>query len=165
MRDVTPMVRALQKGGYDVLMNESRNHPEGVHVVGLDYPGIEPQALLDLTAQSRPGQMILTLFHMPRQLRLIQQSKSHLALGGHTHGGQIRLPGFGALITDSELARHEASGLVYRGDTTFHISRGLSADPRSNFRLFCPPVATVLEVTHRVRKPLLQSQAFIGMYS
>jgi len=148
-RDVSSMVEALERVGYTVLRNQSRTHDEGVHVVGIDYPGISPQLLEDLS-KAPDGYMILNLFHMPKHLHLIQNSGAHLALGGHTHGGQIRIPGIGALITDSELARHEASGLVRRGDTIFHISRGLSADPRSNFRLFCPPAATIIEVTHKV---------------
>lgn len=82
--------------------------------------------------------MVLALFHMPRYLRQFEIAGVDLAVGGHTHGGQIRVPGFGAIITDSELSRHEASGVIHRGRTTFHISRGLSADPRTNFRLFCP---------------------------
>jgi predicted MPP superfamily phosphohydrolase len=148
-RDVTPMVEALEQVGYTVLRNETRTHVEGVHVVGIDYPGIRTERLHDITAQAPKGYLILNLFHMPRLLGEIARSGAHLALGGHTHGGQIRVPGIGALITDSELKRHEASGLVHRGDTIFHISRGLSADPKSNFRLFCPPAATVIEVTHK----------------
>ncbi len=147
-RDVQPMINALQNNGYDVLLNESRTH-EGVHVVGVDYPGIAQEELTELVAKAPAGHMKLALFHMPRLLHYFENAKVDFALGGHTHGGQIRIPGFGAIITDSELSRHEASGLIHRGKTTFHISRGLSADPRSNFRLFCPPAATIIEVTHK----------------
>jgi uncharacterized protein len=148
-RDVQPMIKALQNNGYDVLLNEARTHKEGVHVVGVDYPGIDPTDLTSLVSQAPEGFMKLALFHMPRHLEMFMNAGVDFAVGGHTHGGQIRIPGLGAIITDSELSRKEASGLIYRGKTTFHISRGLSADPRSNFRLFCPPAATIIEVRHK----------------
>ncbi|HEY9679267.1 MAG TPA: metallophosphoesterase [Drouetiella sp.] len=148
-RDVQPMIKALRNSGYDVLLNESRTHSEGVHIVGVDYPGIESAEMNRLVAEAPDGFLKLALFHMPRKLYQFVDAGVDLAVGGHTHGGQIRVPGVGALITDSELSRAEVSGLVYRGKTTFHISRGLSADPRSNFRLFCPPAATILEVVHK----------------
>lgn len=148
-RDVKPMIDALSNNGWDVLLNESRTHSEGVHVVGVDYPGIEPAELTRLVQQAPDGHMKLALFHMPRHLHTFVDAGVDFAVGGHTHGGQIRVPGVGALITDSELSRQEASGLIYRGKTVFHISRGLSADPRSNIRLFCPPAATIIEVVHK----------------
>lgn len=150
MRDVQPMVESLQDAGFEVLRNESRSlHEHGLHIVGVDYPGIQQERLIELAAKAEDDDLILALFHMPRNLHFYSRAGVHLALGGHTHGGQIRIPGVGPLITDSELPRKEASGLVRRGNTTLHISRGLGADPRSNIRLFCPPAATILEVHHQ----------------
>lgn len=150
-RDVTPFVEALQNGGFDVLRNEARCLKEqGLHIVGIDYPGIKEYELARLAAQAPAHHLNLCLFHMPRDLHYITNAGFHLALGGHTHGGQVRIPGFGPIITDSELSRHEASGVIRRGETTFHISRGLGADPRSNIRFFCPPAATIIEVHHQM---------------
>ncbi len=150
-RDVTPFVDALQNGGFDVLRNESRCLKEhGLHIVGIDYPGIKEHELARLADQAPEHHLKLCVFHMPKKLHYIINAGFQLALGGHTHGGQVRIPGFGPLITDSELARHEASGLIRRGDTAFHISRGLGADPRSNIRFFCPPAATIVEVHHQM---------------
>lgn len=146
-RDVTPMVEALESGGFKVLRNNSITFPEeGLHVIGVDYPGVSQQHLLDMSDKCHPEHLLLALFHVPQNLESYVKAGVHLAFGGHTHGGQIRIPGYGAIITDSELPGREASGLFHRGDTAFHISRGVGADPRTNFRLFCPPHATVLEV-------------------
>jgi predicted MPP superfamily phosphohydrolase len=101
-----------------------------------------------MAASVEEHDLLLALFHVPKKLNDMAAAGIHLAFGGHTHGGQIRIPGIGALITDSELKRNEASGLIRRGRTLFHVSRGLGADPRSNFRLFCPPAATILEVIY-----------------
>ena len=148
-KDVTPHARSLRQGGFTVLVNESVHlTDEDIYIVGIDYPGIARDELMGLMEMAPPQSLRLGLFHLPRKLEMLADAGFHMAFGGHTHGGQIRLPGFGALVTDSELARHEASGVLCRGETTIHISRGLGADPRSNIRLFCPPAATVIELSH-----------------
>lgn len=152
-RNVGPMIKALEKGGFHVLRNSSASlGAAGIHIVGIDYPTIDMNKLRELAGEAGDDDLLLVLFHLPVHLDRISAVGAHLAFGGHTHGGQIRLPGVGAIITDSELPRHEASGLFRRGKTIFHISRGLGADPRTNIRLFCPPAATVLEV-HDRRRP------------
>jgi predicted MPP superfamily phosphohydrolase len=149
-KDLTPHREALAAGGFHVLVNESIYLPEAnIFIAGIDYPGIKYEELLALVARApqRPGLLKLCLFHLPWRLEQYAAAGFDMVFGGHTHGGQIRLPGFGAIITDSELHRSEASGLLRRGKTVFHISRGLGADPRSNIRIFCPPAATVIELT------------------
>lgn len=153
-RDVAPMVRALEAGGFQVLRNQAAAHAqERLHIVGIDYPTVPADTLASLVGQAPAGHMILVLFHVPVDLHKISACGADLALGGHTHGGQVRIPGLGAIITDSELPRKEASGLFWRGRTAFHVSRGLGADPRSNIRFFCPPAATVINVEHRSAHP------------
>lgn len=146
-RDVEPLVAALEKVGYTVLRNEaSYLESSGICIVGVDWPGIKKNKLLELVSRSPGDWLVLALFHLPRDLAAYNDAGVHYAFGGHTHGGQIRVPGVGAIITDSELERHEASGITYRGRTTIHVSRGLGADPRTNYRLFCPPQASVIEI-------------------
>jgi predicted MPP superfamily phosphohydrolase len=146
-RDVGPFVKALEKQGYHVLRNELIEVPDArISIIGIDYPGIEETQLKQLVSQVNSNSFLMALFHLPKDLAMICRSGVSLVFGGHTHGGQVRMPGVGAIVTDSELPRHEASGLIWREETAFHISRGLGADPRTNFRLFCPPAATVLEV-------------------
>jgi uncharacterized protein len=146
-RDVAPMIAALENAGFTVLRNETVNLPEhGIHITGVDYPFVDAGTLNPLAAEGEDSELRMLLFHLPIHLDMISDTGVHVAFGGHTHGGQIRIPGFGAIITDSELSRSEASGLCWRSNTAFHISRGLSADPRTNFRLFCPPAATVVEI-------------------
>jgi uncharacterized protein len=146
-RDVSPMIASLQDAGITVLRNSSRMFSnDKVCLIGIDYPGITPDELRALTAQAPPDHLIVSLLHLPRRLHQLPQAGVDIAFAGHTHGGQIRVPGVGALITDSELPRKEASGLIRRDNTLIHVSRGLSADPKTNFRLFCPPAATVVEI-------------------
>ncbi len=163
-RDVSPLILALEAGGFRVLRNEAVSFPDRrLHLIGVDYPGIGLEALEQLAAQVEDDWYRLSIFHLPVNLDYYAQARVDLALCGHTHGGQIRIPGIGALITDSELPRHEASGMVRRGETLIHVSRGLGADPRTNFRLFCPPAATVIEVVPAGAFPGTLSQARAGV--
>ena len=149
-RDVQPFINALSDAGITVLRNSAITIPdERLHLIGIDYPGISQDQLYALSGQAPDGFLVMSLLHLPRRLNQLPAAGVHMAFAGHTHGGQVRLPGFGALITDSELPRQEASGLVKRGHTVIHVSRGLGADPKTDFRVFCPPAATVVEIEHQ----------------
>jgi uncharacterized protein len=74
----------------------------------------------------------------------------NLMLAGHTHGGQIRLPGSGALVTNCGIPRSMASGLHRypagqgKADPWLHVSAGLGTSPYAPIRLCCRPEATLL---------------------
>jgi predicted MPP superfamily phosphohydrolase len=157
-RDVSSFIAALEENGYKVLRNEFvRLAEEKISLIGVDYPGIDEVALQELAGKAQEEDLLIALFHLPKNLEYFVRANVKLVFGGHTHGGQVRIPGVGALVTDSEMARHEASGLTRRGNTLFHISRGLGQDPFpvTNFRLFCPPAATVLEITYQKSAPMV----------
>jgi len=67
-----------------------------------------------------------------------------LILTGHTHGGQIKIPFYGPVITMTSVGEEYISGLYHVGKSVLYISRGIgwSAVP---IRLFCPPEITVFE--------------------
>ena len=75
-----------------------------------------------------------------------------LLLAGHTHGGQLRVPGIGALVTNCDLPRRQARGLsswrAPDGDSTaLHVSAGLGTSPYTPVRFACRPEATLLTLT------------------
>ncbi|MBC8091522.1 MAG: metallophosphoesterase, partial [Pseudonocardia sp.] len=73
-----------------------------------------------------------------------------LLLAGHTHGGQVCVPGYGALVTNSGLHRSMARGLHrWSGPTWLHVSAGLGTSPYAPVRLACPPEATLLTLVPR----------------
>ena len=69
-----------------------------------------------------------------------------LVLAGHTHGGQLRLPGFGPLTTNCDLPRWRARGLTQDARGWLHVSAGLGTSPYAPVRVCCRPEATLLRL-------------------
>lgn len=148
IRDLDNMTDSLEGCGYKVLRNEAVHlKDDQISIIGIEFPGVPKEELLKISEKSNKDHLKLALFHIPKELHQFSDAGVHMAFGGHTHGGQVRLPGIGAIITDSDLPRKYASGLVKQGETVFHISRGLGSDPRTNFRLNCPPTAHIIELS------------------
>lgn len=68
-----------------------------------------------------------------------------LVMAGHTHGGQLCLPGYGALVTNCDIDRTRVKGASRWGATTaLHVSAGIGTSPYAPFRFCCRPEATLL---------------------
>ena len=75
-----------------------------------------------------------------------------LLLAGHTHGGQLCLPWYGALVTNCGLDRQRARGLHRHpadGPAWLHVSAGLGTSPWAPARFACRPEASLLTLTPR----------------
>jgi uncharacterized protein len=74
-----------------------------------------------------------------------------LIFAGHTHGGQVCVPFYGALVTNSDLDTRRAKGLSTHsagGRTAWlHVSAGVGTSPYAPIRFACPPEATLLTLT------------------
>jgi predicted MPP superfamily phosphohydrolase len=93
----------------------------------------------------------------PRVLDRFAADGYDLLLCGHTHGGQLRIPFYGALVTNCGIDRDrvrwlhrwaEPSAARPRG-TWLHVSAGLGTSPYAPVRFACPPEATLLTLTAR----------------
>jgi predicted MPP superfamily phosphohydrolase len=89
--------------------------------------------------------------HTPqrRLLRAFEADGHALVLAGHTHGGQLRLPGGGPLVTNCDLPRWRARGLTPGEGGWLHVSAGLGTSPYVPVRLCCRPEATLVELVAR----------------
>ncbi len=86
----------------------------------------------------------------PRVLDLFAADSYDLVLAGHTHGGQVRIPGFGAVVTNCDLDRSRARGLSRWGSWMWlHVSAGLGNNPFMPVRFACRPEATLITLVPR----------------
>jgi predicted MPP superfamily phosphohydrolase len=124
-----------------------------VAVAGVDDPHLKRDRYghiagpADATADVRLG---LTHSPEPRVVSRFAADGYDLVLAGHTHGGQLRVPFLGALVTNSGIDRARARWLHRWDDTTWlHVSAGLGTSPYAPVRFACPPEATLLTLTAR----------------
>lgn len=109
------------------------------------------RAKLNQMAQLLPedGFNIL-LYHTPDLMpQAAETGQFDLYLAGHTHGGQIRLPWYGAIVTASIFGKQYEAGQYQEGRTTLYVNRGLGFEggyaPRVRF--LCPPEISVITVS------------------
>jgi predicted MPP superfamily phosphohydrolase len=86
----------------------------------------------------------------PRVLDRYVADGFRVMFAGHTHGGQLRVPWYGALVTNCGLDRKRARGLSHYGpDSWLHVSAGLGTSPYAPVRFACPPEAALLRLVPR----------------
>ncbi len=89
----------------------------------------------------------IVLFHLPSGFSLIAGSQADLMLSGHTHGGQIRLPYWGALITMDPAGKRWEYGLYEEEGKKLIVSRGIGSEPYTpEIRFLCKPEVVVLDL-------------------
>lgn len=84
------------------------------------------------------------LSHVPVFFEAAADAGADLVLSGHTHGGQVRLPGQLALSTSSHWPRRHPAGRFARRRARLVISRGLGESVREGLRFRCPRQALIL---------------------
>lgn len=113
------------------------------------------EKLIELTP---PNSTRVLLYHSPELMPLARQYPIDLYLCGHTHGGQVRLPIYGALLTSSSLGKRYEMGPYVEQDTTLYISRGIGLEGLSapRMRLLCKPEITLFSLcgNGKLQEPL-----------
>ncbi len=126
-----------------------------VHAAGVDDPHIQLDRYSAIAGTApRQAELRLGLTHSPesRVLDAFAADGYDLVLAGHTHGGQLRLPGYGALVTNCDLDRGRCRGASTWGENLhLHVSAGLGTSPYAPVRFACPPEATLLTLVPRTQ--------------
>src|SRR5439155_8281710 len=107
-------------------------------VAGLDDPHIGRHDLR-VALRSDRGAVGLAVVHSPDPAPELAALGYDLILSGHTHGGQVRLPVVGALITNSHMPRRMASGMFRLGRSYLHVSQGMGTSKYAPFRFLSRP--------------------------
>jgi predicted MPP superfamily phosphohydrolase len=122
-----------------------------VHIAGNELPWFPLRAAKELfDPEARASNVFrILLSHTPDQYVWAREHHYDLMLAGHCHGGQIRVPGIGAIVSPSRYGAKYASGLFYETPTLLHVSRGLGGT--HPLRWNCPPELATL-VLHRAEE-------------
>lgn len=102
-----------------------------------------------------PNPVTIGLTHSPYQrvLNSLVNNDAELILAGHTHGGQVCVPMYGALVTNCDIPPDQVSGLSLwkhaRRTAYLNVSAGLGTSIYAPVRFACPPEATLLTLVAR----------------
>lgn len=153
--DTDGLVAALADRGYRTFMGGADTVATAVGPVAvgaMDDPHLRTTVLPEVEELRPPiddAVLHLGLVHAPytRALDRLVEAGHELLLSGHTHGGQVRLPGVGALVANCDLPLDQARGLSRYRSAWLHVSPGLGHSRYAPFRFACRPEATLLELT------------------
>jgi uncharacterized protein len=160
--DTSGFVAALARHGYRTVVDgtaDVRTRAGDVTVAGMDDPhlafgrGVAPDDVLPPAAALRPSDedatLRLGLVHAPYRAALdrLTTAGHDVLLAGHTHGGQVRLPGRGALVANCDIPLDQARGVSRWDGRWLHVSPGLGHSAFAPVRFACRPEATLLELT------------------
>lgn len=147
-------------GWLDLTNTHGRLRVAGLDVAfaGVDDPHLEYDRLEDVAGPAdREADLRLGVSHAP-YLRVLDQFARDgydAVLAGHTHGGQVCLPGGRALVTNCDLEPARARGLHRHpatsspgdpGSSWLHVSAGLGTSPYAQIRVACRPEATLISL-------------------
>ncbi|WP_250031584.1 metallophosphoesterase [Paractinoplanes maris] len=125
-----------------------------IELVGVDDPHVNRDEYDTVAGpSSTDADVHLGVTHTPasRVLNAMSADGFELLLAGHTHGGQVCVPFYGALTTNCDLPHQMAKGL-HRwpgSDSWLHVSAGLGTHPTAPVRFACRPEASVLTLIPR----------------
>ncbi|MDI1287781.1 MAG: metallophosphoesterase family protein [Reyranella sp.] len=155
--DSVAMAEKLGTLGFEVLVNRSiviERGADRVRVTGLDDVNSFYTETARRALGAHEGECRIALIHSAEMADHAAEAGYALYLSGHTHGGQICLPGGRPLFTGLSRCRHGAVGQWREGAMTGYTSAGLGvASPAVRFN--CPGEVTIITL----RTPRPQSTA------
>jgi uncharacterized protein len=148
----------LNNAGAALTVNDSELELFGVNDAHKQWddlsalPGIIEELREEATA-AQSDTVSIGLTHAPyrRVLNSFVTNGADVIFAGHTHGGQVRIPGLPALVTNCDIPRDQAQGLsVWRHaqrSAFLNVSAGLGTSIYAPVRFACPPEAVLLTLT------------------
>lgn len=163
------LVAGFREAGWLDLTNAlGRWNVKGVDIelVGVDDPHLEYDRYERVAGPADPTAALkVGIAHAPytRVLDRMTMDGAELLIAGHTHGGQVAVPFYGALVTNCDLDTRRVKGLsrwwpgadgapssqAPTDAAWMHISAGLGTSPYAPVRFACRPEATLLTLVER----------------
>jgi uncharacterized protein len=136
-----PVIKCFSTTGGAWLLDEARATAGGkINIIGASCTHGD-QALLPI---NHSGKNIL-LFHYPIWAKKLGGQKFDLMLAGHSHGGQVRIPFYGALVLPYGVDEYDL-GLFQTKSGPLYVNAGIGYIYTYNFRFNCRPEITVIEI-------------------
>jgi len=162
------LVKGLVAGGWEDLTNRRAYLTVAgaeLEFVGVDDAHLDYDRYAAVAGPADPTALTIGVTHAPylRVLDAMTADGAGLVIAGHTHGGQLALPLYGALVTNCDLDTSRAKGVsrwwpgangapssvAPDGAAWMHVSAGLGTSPYAPVRFACRPEATLLTLTAR----------------
>jgi uncharacterized protein len=147
----------LGRGGWLDLTNTTGTlevRGRRIAFAGVDDPHLGYDRLDEVAGPADQDAVVrLGVTHAPYQrvLDTFTADGYDAVLAGHTHGGQLRVPGYGALVTNCDIETRRSRGLHQHSsggrESWLHVSAGLGTSPYAPYRFCCFPEATLLTMT------------------
>jgi len=122
-----------------------------IHFRGTDDPHINKDDYAAVAGAFDSDAFAFGVTHAPyrRVLQSFETDNADLVLSGHTHGGQICIPFYGALVTNCDLPQGQAKGFSTFGESEMplHVSAGVGTSPFAQVRIACRPEATLITLS------------------
>lgn len=144
----------LERMGVKMLINDStciQIRSQEIHILGVDDPHYYGCDDLETAAGKVPEESFkILLAHTPELYQDAADKKVQLYLCGHTHGGQIRLPLLGPIITNASAPRKMAMGKWRYETLTGYTNAGVGFS-MAPVRYNCPPEITIIKLRKGAR--------------
>lgn len=150
-RDESPMTEALEAKGWRNVSNRTElveSDAGTIRISGVDDPYLNRQRTEHIH-RTHDDVLAIGLVHAPDVVSEWLLNGFDLVVAGHTHGGQVRVPGIGAVVTNCSLPAALAGGLTRIGAGWLHVSPGLGTGTYSPIRFGCRPEVTLLHLDPR----------------
>ncbi len=149
---LVPSIRGLERAGIPLLRNSGAWIERGgarIRIAGVaDLWTGRPDVARAVGPEATDRDAVVLISHNPDVAETLADPRVGLILGGHTHGGQVVLPGFGAPRVPSIYGQKYLRGLVQGPTCPVFVTRGVGT-VTPPVRLFCRPEIALLTLTAR----------------
>lgn len=153
-----------EKSGFRIFDRKEesfQHHGKQIQILGLGLSDFRNESLLTQLAQRGKPDYRILMSHYPDSLFPAQKANQEMGLAGrqnqkidlifagHTHGGQVTIPGVGPIMILSKVPRSIGAGGIHKvGDMTIAVSRGLGMEGgvAPQIRVFCKPQLILLTI-------------------